>query len=583
MTILALFGFVLVGAVVAAAAFVHSRQQAYARAEEWRQLQAAERRRVEACGQVVLSFANHLGYIARTCISREEIGNLIDGGISPDRLAQTIGSRIDAADGLVLGYHPGASGVDVKLTDEHRERHIYIVGKSGSGKTNLLRNLILQDIHAGRGVGVIAPEAEMLTEELLPFVPNYRIQDVIYCDPSDPECPVSFNPLHLDEGEDLDTKVDEALTIFKRVIGNSTGHRSEEILRQALYALVAMPDTTLLDIERLLDRTDAAFRTGVIRSSHDEGVRHFWRDVYSQMPKDSHMPIISRLGRFIRPQAVRQVLCRKGASLNFREAMDEGRIMLFNLSDGILGEQNSQLLGQLVVSKFQLATMSRATQAKEHRRPFYLYLDEFQTFTGTAATSYERMLSRARKYKLSLTLAHQQTGQLPSDLLKEIMGNVSTSVCFLVSREDAMKFSREFVTLHDGEIVNIPEEEILRLRVGQAWCKIGQHSFLMHTYLADGQPDKGYAAHVIGESYRNYQALLPPADEGGDVAAERNVEMPYKEAAPVREPALSSSAAQTAGTSPPSGASVATAAAGANSTRPIDALSDLDPANLFGE
>lgn len=336
MTILALFGFVLIGAIVAAAAFVHSRRQAYARAEEWRQLQAAERKRIEACGQVVLSFANRMGYIARTCISKEEIGNLIDGGISPDRLAHTIGNRIDSVDGLVLGYHPGASGVDVKLTDDHRQRHIYIVGKTGSGKTNLLRNLILQDIEAGYGVGVIAPESEMLTEELLPYIPDHRIRDVIYCDPSDPNCPVSFNPLHLDEGEDLDTKVDEALTIFKRVIGNSTGHRWEEILRQALYALVAMPGATLLDIERLLDRTDAAFRTGVIRSTRDEGVRHFWRDVYSQMPKDSHLPIISRLGRFVRPQAVKQVLCRKGSSLNFRQAMDEGRIILFNLSDGIL-------------------------------------------------------------------------------------------------------------------------------------------------------------------------------------------------------------------------------------------------------
>lgn len=191
--------------------------------------------------------------------------------------------------------------------------------------------------------------------------------------------------------------------------------------------------------------------------------------------------------------------------------MDAGKTLLFNLSDRVLGEQNSQLLGQLVISKLQLAVMARATQGKHERKPFYLYVDEFQTFTGTSATSYENILSRARKYRLSLVLAHQQTGQLPSQLLKEILGNVSTTICFQVSREDAGKISKEMVTMYDGEVTHIPEEEILRLKVGETWCKIGQHSFFMRTYLADQRPDHGRAERVILQARQNYQSFTGAA------------------------------------------------------------------------
>jgi hypothetical protein len=327
---------------------------------------------------------------------------------------------------------------------------------------------------------------------------------------------LQFNPLYLEEDADLDIKVDENLMIFKRVLGEA-GPGMEQLLRQALYALIGRPEATLLDLERLLDRTDAAFRHEVIRSCADAEVRHFWKDVYPGLPKDAHLPITNRLGRFVHSKTVRNVLCHPGASLNFGRAMDEGKILLFNLSDGILGEQNSQILGQLVVSKFQLAVMSRARQQKRQRQQFYLYIDEFQAFTGTAGASYERMLSRARKYKLGLILAHQHTGQIPSDLLKEILGNVSTAVCFGISREDALRFSREFITECDGEILNVPEEEILRLKVGQAWCKMGQHAFKMQTYLADQRSYPRRVQQIIERSRQNYGSRLPvvAVDAGG--------------------------------------------------------------------
>jgi hypothetical protein len=486
------------------AGFVVASKAARQRELELQEQKRQERLRVEACGETVLFFANNLGYIARSVISKDEIGRLIDNGISPEKLATTIATRIEEAEGLILGYQVfDHIKFNVKLPLDSRQRHLYIVGKSGSGKTNLMRTMIFQDMLLGNGLGVIAPEQEMIFEEILPYVPDHRIDDVILFDPSDPNCP-SFNPLHLDEGEDVDVKVDEVLTIFSRIISGNSGPRMEELLRQALYALIGREGVTLLDIERLLDRTDPSFRTYIINSCKDPQQAHFWQNVYPSFPKDAHLPITNRLGRFLRPKVIRNILCNPKQSLNFRQVMDEGKILLFNLSDGILGEQNSQLLGQLVVSKFQLAVMSRAQMPKESRRQFFLYVDEFQTFTGTAATSYEKILSRARKYKLGLILAHQQTGQIPTQLLKEILGNVSTSICFLVSREDSSKFSKELITTQNGEIINIPEEEVLRLKVGQCWCKIGQQAFLMHTYLADQHPDRNRVEYIVQKARFNY-------------------------------------------------------------------------------
>ena len=396
--------------------FVASKSNRRRAEEERRFNERQEEERVKACGEVVLWFANHRGYIARQVMTREELAERIDAGISAEDLAAELARKVDEAEGLVLGYQTvGESRLNVKLTQEYRDRHVYILGKSGSGKTNLLRNLIQQDLEAGNGLAVIAPEQEMLTEEILPFIPDDRVDDVVYFNPAD-EQPVCFNPLHLDDGEDQDIKVDEVLTIFGRLMGE-TGPRMEELLRQALYALVGRPGSTFLDVVRLLDRTDAGFRNEVAGGCRDPEVAHFWRQVYPSFPKDAHLPITNRLGRLLRPRPVRRMLCNPRASLNFRDCMDEGKIMLFNLSDGVLGEQNSQLLGQLVVSKFQLAVMARAKQPKGERRNFYLYIDEFQAFTGTAGMSYEKILSRARKYRLGLTLAHQQTGQIPGSLL----------------------------------------------------------------------------------------------------------------------------------------------------------------------
>jgi len=403
--------------------------------------------------------------------------------------------------GMVLGEQFAYSEhEEQRLVDQNqdlRDRHTYIVGKSGYGKTTLMLNMIYQDLDFGNGLGVIAPEQEMITEGILPYIPKHRLDDVVYFNPADPN-PIAFNPLDLEPGESIDLKVDENLTIFERILGMEGGERMAEIFRKAFYALTEAPNTTLLDFRRLLDRQNPQFRQQIISQLSDPDIIHFWRNVYPHFPKDAHLPIINRLGRFIQPRVIRNTLCQTENRLKLRQFMDTGKIVLFNLSDGILGERNSQLLGQLIVAKFQLAVMGRANVPEHQRQRFYLYIDEFQTFTASATTSYDKILSRARKYHLPLILAHQQTGQIPSQLLKDIFGNVSTMISFVVSSSDATRLSKEFITR--------APEAFLGLQVGQVYCKLANQSFKVSTFPIIQSPNFAIAQDVVERSRRHYGA-----------------------------------------------------------------------------
>ena len=204
---------------------------------------------------------------------------------------------------------------------------------------------------------------------------------------------------------------------------------------------------------------------------------------------------------------MRSLLCFPGEGLNIRRCMDEGRVLLFNLSDGILGEQNAQLLGQLVVAKVQLAAMSRANAAKEERRPFYLYVDEFQSFCSTAASSYEKILSRARKYGLGLILAHQQTGQIGESVMREILGNVSTVVAFNVSASDARRLAREMVGEVDGQPVATDPQELLSLKVGEAIAKLGRNVLFIRTLPVPGGGSERVRDEIVRRSRQQYGRL----------------------------------------------------------------------------
>lgn len=471
-----------------------------------------ERTRLAECEEVVRYFANFYGYLARAVVSRDELAEKIDAGATAEELQSFISTRMMSVDGTELGSH--GSGLPVILPDEYRDKHLYVVGKSGYGKTNFLRFLILQDLSRGNGVGVLAPEMEMLTEEVLPFIPDDRVKDVIYFNPKDLEFPVVLNPLYLEPGEDIDLHVDETFTVLQRVVGDG-GPRMDEILRHSLYALTERPGSTLMDFEPLLDRHDDALRKEIVQNTDDEQTKRFFEHTYPQLPKDAHFPIINRISRIIRGKYVRNCLCPPMRTtlhpeevsqrlLNIRRAMDEGKILLFNLSDGILGTVASQLIGQLIVAKYQTATMSRADTSKGKRRPHFLYLDEFQNFCGLAQQSYEKILSRARKYKLGLILAHQQTRQVPLELYREILGNVSTIVSFQVAQADAGRLGPEFINQYDFDIESLPKEELLKLGVGEAYCRIGKNTFPMWVPKVDVEPDFDRAREVVEYSRQTY-------------------------------------------------------------------------------
>jgi hypothetical protein len=463
----------------------------------------AHRRR--DCDAVLREFASTRGYLAGRIASGADVRAWIDGGISAADLRSELDTRAGAIDGPLLGHIEGEGGeIPVRLPAALRARHLYAIGRTGTGKTTELVGLIRQDLEAGHGLAVVAPEAEMIHDELLPHIPRSRLDDVVLVDPADLRHPVSFNPLHLDEGEDLDLKSGELMAIFQR-LADDTGTaapRMEMILRQALYALLPVANTTLLDVERLLDRQDDGFRRWIFEQTSDEETRHFWRDVYPVYPKDAHLSLVNRLGRFLRPRTVRNLLCQPGPSFNVRRAMDERRVLLFKLSDGLLGEENAQLLGQLVVAKIQIAALSRANIPQHERDLFITYVDEFQRFANVAATSYEVMLSRARKYALGLVLAHQQMGQVGENLMREILGNVGTVVAFQVGATDARRLSRELVGEVDGQLVPVDAEQLVSLRTGEAICRIGRSVFRMRTL----PPLQGGSAKVREEVVRRSRA-----------------------------------------------------------------------------
>ena len=472
------------------------------------------------------SFALALSTVSSGLLPLDEAHRLLGPEAEPSHvLVEELLDRFDATDGPIIGRYPATDGngsgtwpyvaerheergyverdtitpssLPVVLANTVRARHLYCVGKSGEGKSTVLAHLALQDAEGPDGFGVIAPEQELLTEELLPFIPEHRLDDVIYVNPADTARPIPLNPLHVDDGEDFDRKLDETLTIFHRVIaedGGTGAPRMETILRFTLATLMAIPGTTLLDVARLLDRADDTYRKWAAGQVADEEVRTFWKVTYPQYSKDAHLSLLNRLGRFLQPKVVRAILCSPGGSLNVRRAMDQGKILLFNLSDGALGEQNAQLLGQLVASKFQLAAMSRADIPKDARRPFSLYIDEFQSFCGVAGRSYEKMLSRSRKYSLRLNLAHQQGGQISESVMREILGNVGSLVIFRVGATDARRLGRELA----GTDPRFDHKSLTSLPKYQACCLLDRTLVTIRT----NPPPKDGSGAVRDEAIR---------------------------------------------------------------------------------
>ncbi len=482
--------------------------------EKWRhQMQANEHRRLEECRGFIHEFARCYPEIEANALSKHELESKAIGGAQKDELIKFIKETVSKSDLFRLGaVNDKFLDLPVILSDDIRDKHVYVIGKSGFGKTTFLRHMIAKDLERGNGLAVLAPEAELLTDEILPIIPDNRIDDVIYFNPADIEMPVVLNPLQVRKDENIDVHVDETFTVLRRLTDEG-GPRMNHILQFTLSALVERPGSTLLDVGPLLDRKNPAFRNEIIQTTADDLTRQFFENEYPQMPADAHLPILTRLGRIIRAQYVRNCLCPPhdtaltqeqifDRTLDIRKAMDQGKILLFNLSDGILGQDASLLIGQLIVAKFQTATMSRAALAKSDRRRFYLYLDEFQNFCGVAKESYEKILSRARKYNLGLILAHQQTSQLPIELMREILGNVSTKIAFQLSHHDALILAKEIYGAYGSKADVV--QSFMNLKVGETVCSVAGIVRKMNTPKVSDTHDRQKVKRIIERSREQY-------------------------------------------------------------------------------
>ena len=355
----------------------------------------------------------------------------------------------------------------VKLKD--RRQHIYVVGKTGTGKTVLLKNMALQDIHAGRGIGIIDPHGEFV-EELIAQIPPERINDVIYFNPVDADYPIGFNVLEVPDVRYKHLVVSDLLGIFTKIWANVWSARMEYILQNCILALLDTPGTTLLGIPRIL--VDKEYREKIIANVKDPVVRSFWVHEYEtwrdQFRNEAIVPIQNKVGQFLNTSFVRNIVGQQKSTLNIPAVMNDKKILLVNVSKGRIGEDNSQLLGAMIITKIQLAAMERVRIAEEEREDFFLYVDEFQNF---ATDSFASILSEARKYRLDLTIAHQYTGQLVSDTSTKVrdavFGNVGTMIVFRVGAEDAEFLEKEFEPeFMPQDIVNLPNHHIyLKLMV----------------------------------------------------------------------------------------------------------------------
>lgn len=386
------------------------------------------------------------------------------------------------------------------LLRRDRSRHIYIIGQTGAGKSGLLELLALSDTFYNHGYCIIDPHGDFAIDNLR-FVPESRIKDVVYFNPADVDYPVAFNPLEVYDPARKPNICSEVIGVLKRMFGDSWGPRLEHILRYTLLALLDRPETTLLDISRIL--TDKEFRKETLEYCTDVTVLQFWKHEFGQWNEkqvnESIAPVLNKVGAFTANPIIRNIIGQPKSSFNVRKIMDEGKILIVNLSKGLIGEDNASILGSFLVTKIQLAAMSRSDIASiEDRRPFFLYVDEFQNF---ATDSFAVILSEARKYGLNLTVANQYVSQMTDSVRDAVFGNVGTTISFRVSADDAPVLIKQFEpTFEESDIIQLNNRHfIISMIIGGE--KVPAFSA---TTLSIPQTPKDNFDAIIAHSRANY-------------------------------------------------------------------------------
>lgn len=361
--------------------------------------------------------------------------------------------------GLYLGksaYRGIARPVYMQLDD--RRRHVYVIGKTGVGKSVLLKDMILQDIKMGNGVAAIDPHGDLI-EGILPLIPPERAEDVIYFDPSDTERPMGLNMLEAKTEEQKHFIVTSIIGLMYKLYDPQKtgiiGPRFEHAIRNAMLTVMVEPGASFVEVVRVL--TDSAFVQQLLPKVQDPIVRRYWTDQIAQT-SDFHKSevldyIVSKFGRFVTNKLMRNIIGQSKSAFDFRKVMDEGKILLVNLAKGKLGEENSNFLGLILVPKIMVAAMSRADIPEDKRRDFFLYVDEFQNF---ATPDFAQILSEARKFRLSLTVANQFIGQMDEEVKNAVFGNVGTLVTFRVGVTDANYLQHWFTPVFgENDLINV--------------------------------------------------------------------------------------------------------------------------------
>lgn len=351
------------------------------------------------------------------------------------------------------------------IKTDDRRRHMYIIGKTGMGKTTLIENLILSDIVKGHGCCLIDPHGDT-AEKLLDFIPSHRINDVIYFNPADTDYPVGFNILETENDDQKPLIASGLMGVFKKIWPDVWSARMEYILMNCVLALLDYPGATLLGINRLL--VDKEYRTRVVAKIRDPIVKTFWIAEFASWSEkyatEAIAPVQNKVGQFLSSSVIRNIVAQVKSTINLRRIMDDEKILIANLSKGRIGEDNMRLLGGMLVTKVQLAAQERQNMPEKERKDFYFYVDEFQNF---ANESFAAILSEARKFRLNLIVAHQYIEQLDEKVAAAIFGNVGTIIAMRVGAADATAMETEFApTFTPEDLVNLTKFQIyLKLMV----------------------------------------------------------------------------------------------------------------------
>ena len=344
-----------------------------------------------------------------------------------------------------------------------RRHHAYIVGKTGTGKSTLIKNMMIQDLRRGNGVALIDPHGD-LVEDLLNFIPKERTNEVVYFNPADTSFPVAINILEAKGDDEKHLVASSLISVFRHLWKDFWGPRLEHILYNCVLALMDTPGQTLLGVYRML--VDDTFRQTIVANIKDPIVKMFWIDDYEnydeRFRKEIISPVQNKVGQLLTSSQMRNIVGQPKSSVDFGFVMDQKRILLANLSKGKIGEDKSNLLGSAIVTKMYLAALERQNLPEEIRKDFYLYIDEFQNFSTDIFPS---ILSEARKYRLNLNLAHQYLYQLPESIKHAVFGNVGTVISFRVGSYDAKELAEEMKPVFTGEDLENLDNHHIALRL----------------------------------------------------------------------------------------------------------------------